>query len=105
VLHNARQREDGRWVWRYDRQNRLRSAAAASGDLGLGTYWDDVARLRVPLLLVRGALSGVVDDADVAELRRRKPDAEVVVVPGAGHSVQGDRPVELAHIIASFARA
>jgi pimeloyl-ACP methyl ester carboxylesterase len=29
-------------------------------------------------------------------LQRRKPDAEVLVVDGAGHSVQGDRPVELA---------
>jgi len=54
---------------------------------------------------VRGALSGVVDDADVAELHRRKPDAEVVVVPDAGHSVQGDRPVELARIIERFAFA
>jgi pimeloyl-ACP methyl ester carboxylesterase len=103
VLHNARPRADGRWVWRYDRLNRLRSAAASDGDLGFGVFWDDVASLRVPLLLVRGALSGVVDDADVAELRRRKPDAEVVVVAGAGHSVQGDQPLELARIIERFA--
>jgi pimeloyl-ACP methyl ester carboxylesterase len=105
VLHNARPREDGRWVWRYDRLSRLRSAAVSRDDLGLGVFWDDVERLRVPLLLVRGALSGVVDDADVAELRSRKPDAEVVVVAGAGHSVQGDRPVELARSIARFAEA
>lgn len=105
VLHNARPREDGRWVWRYDRLSRLRSAAASRADLGLGVFWDDVERLRVPLLLVRGALSGVVDDADVAELRSRKPDAEVVLVAGAGHSVQGDRPVELARIIDRFSRA
>ncbi len=103
VLHNARPRADGRWVWRYDRQNRLRSATASGADLGLGVFWDDVAKLCGPLLLVRGALSGVVDDGDVAELRRRKPDAEVVVVEGAGHSVQGDRPVELARIIERFA--
>jgi len=103
VLHNARQREDGRWIWRYDRLNRMRSVAASGGDLDFGVFWDDVERLRVPLLLVRGALSGVVDDADVAELQRRKPDAEVVVVAGAGHSVQGDKPVELARIIARFA--
>ena len=102
VLHNAKPREDGRWVWRYDRLNRLRSAAASGGDLGLGVFWDDVEKLRVPLLLVRGALSGVVDDADVAELRRRKLDAEVVVVEGAGHSVQGDKPVELARIVERF---
>jgi len=102
VLHNARPREDGRWVWRYDRLNRLRSAAQRAGDLGLGVFWDDVEKLAAPLLLVRGALSGVVDDADVAELRRRKPDAEVVVVEGAGHSVQGDKPVELARLIERF---
>jgi len=102
---SRRPQPDGRWVWRYDRLNRLRSAAAASGDLGLGVFWDDVEKLRVPLLLVRGALSGVVDDADVAELKRRKPDAEVVVVAGAGHSVQGDQPLELARIIERFAAA
>lgn len=105
VLHNARQREDGRWIWRYDRLSRVRSAIASGEDLGFDVFWHDVARLRVPLLLVRGALSGVVDDADVAELWRRKPDAELVVVPDAGHSVQGDQPVELARIVARFAFA
>ena len=44
----------------------------------------------------------MVDDADVAELLRRQPAAEVVVVDGAGHSVQGDRPLELAALIADF---
>ena len=102
VLHNARRREDGRWVWRYDRERRI-GTPGRDGDLGFGVFWHDVERLRVPFLLVRGALSGVVDDADVAELRRRKPDAEVVVVAGAGHSVQGDQPVELARIIERFA--
>jgi pimeloyl-ACP methyl ester carboxylesterase len=41
----------------------------------------------------------VVDDADVAELLRRKPDAVVHVVDGAGHSVQGDRPLELTELL------
>jgi pimeloyl-ACP methyl ester carboxylesterase len=104
VLHNARPGADGRWVWRYDRERRI-GARGPDGDLGLGVFWDDVAKLRGPLLLVRGALSGVVDDGDVAELRRRKPDAEVVIVEGAGHSVQGDRPVELARLIERFAFA
>jgi pimeloyl-ACP methyl ester carboxylesterase len=97
ILHNARERADGRWEWRYDR---LRPTADARLDLtGL---WDDVSALRIPLLLVRGSRSPVVDDADVAELRRRRPDARVVVVEGAGHSVQGDRPLDLARIIGEF---
>ena len=102
VLHNARPREDGRWVWRYDRQSPLRNDMAKRGDFDIGVHWEDTARLRMPLLLVRGARSTVVDDADVAELRRRRPDAEVVVVPDAGHSVQGDQPLALARIIERF---
>lgn len=44
----------------------------------------------------------VVDDDDEAELLRRAPHAQVVHVPNAGHSVQGDTPVELAEMIARF---
>jgi pimeloyl-ACP methyl ester carboxylesterase len=68
----------------------------------VSNLWDDLESVRAPLLLVRGGTSGVVGDEDVAELRRRRPEAEVVMVEGAGHSVQGDRPVELAGIIADF---
>ncbi len=67
------------------------------------TLWDDVGRITVPTLLVRGAATGtVVDDADEAELLRRLPDARVEVVEGAGHSIQGDKPVELAAILTEF---
>ncbi len=53
------------------------------------------------MTLVRGTREqSVVGDDDVAELGRRRPDAEVIEVD-AGHSVQGDQPVELAEIIRS----
>jgi pimeloyl-ACP methyl ester carboxylesterase len=68
---------------------------------GLDALWDAVARVQVPFLLVRGSTSPVVDDDDVAELRRRNPAAEVEVVEGAGHSIQGDQPIELARILES----
>ena len=57
----------------------------------------------MPILLLRGSLSPVVDDNDVAEVKRRQPSAEVVVVEGAGHSIQGDKPLELAALIERFA--
>jgi pimeloyl-ACP methyl ester carboxylesterase len=44
----------------------------------------------------------VVGDEDVAELLRRQPTAQVVGVEGAGHSIQGDRPRELAAILSNF---
>jgi hypothetical protein len=54
-------------------------------------------------MLVRGMREqSVVDDADEAELLRRCPAARVEHVAEAGHSVQGDTPVELAELIDSF---
>jgi pimeloyl-ACP methyl ester carboxylesterase len=44
----------------------------------------------------------VVDDSDEAELLRRQPAAKIVHVEEAGHSVQGDTPIELAAIIQDF---
>ena len=55
--------------------------------------------------LARGALSPVVDENDVAEVLRRQPSAEVVLFEGAGHSIQGDKPLELAALIERFAFA
>jgi pimeloyl-ACP methyl ester carboxylesterase len=65
--------------------------------------WEMISRWQKPLLMVRGGISPVVDDDDVAELVSRCPHAEVIVVDGAGHSVQGDRPVELANVLRRFA--
>jgi len=99
VLHNARQRDDGTWVWRYDRptESRLGDLEGRFADL-----WDAVAALDHDLMLVQGGLSGVVDDDDIAELQLRRPDVEVVVVEEAGHSIQGDQPVALAAILQGF---
>lgn len=96
ILHNARQLDDLSWVWRYDRRSHPRRERSESVAAGM---WEMIERLPCPLTLVRGGTSPVVDDADVAELRRRKPDAIVHVVDGAGHSVQGDRPRELASLV------
>jgi len=97
VLHNALELEDGRWAWRH---HLGRSGGLGGvGAMDVAALWDDLSAVSVPLLLVRGGASPVVDDADVAELLRRQPRARVVVVAGAGHSVQGDEPLELAALI------
>jgi pimeloyl-ACP methyl ester carboxylesterase len=101
ILHNAVEDADGRWRWRYDLPRRG-SGVGDGGSImpGLDDLWGAVERVRVPFMLVRGSLSPVVDDADVAELQKRNPAAEVEVVAAAGHSIQGDKPLELAQILA-----
>src|SRR4029077_18278472 len=103
VLHNAAEQPDGSWSWRYDRfrpENVNEGGDARPVDFA--NLWDDVSAITAPMLLVRGGLSGVVGDEDVAELQRRQPSAKVVVVEGAGHSVQGDKPLELARLLEDF---
>jgi len=100
VLHNAVQRPDGTWTWRHQLGRPSGAGGLHVGSVDFGGLWDELAAIGVPVLLVRGALSPVVDDADVAEFGRRRPDDRVMVVEGAGHSIQGDRPLELARILA-----
>ncbi len=112
ILHNARRLEDGSWQWRYDRSSHARSAPASddspvspqgvSDAPALSPMWDDFGSVRCQMTLVRGSLSPVVDDDDVAEAVRRQPGLVVHLVDGAGHSVQGDRPVELAELLRAW---
>ncbi len=103
ILHNAVEADDGRWRWRYDLPRRG-SGEGADGQVlpGLDNLWDAVERVTVPFVVVRGSTSPVVDDADIAEVLRRNPAARIVVVDGAGHSVQGDKPRELAEILSGL---
>jgi pimeloyl-ACP methyl ester carboxylesterase len=99
ILHNAVQRADGSWVWRYARFRVDEPGQRPD----FGDLWGAVSGLSVPVLLVRGSAPGsVVDDADEAELLRRQPDAQVERVAGAGHSIQGDQPIVLARLIDEF---
>ena len=45
-----------------------------------------------PLLLVRGGISAILNAETLAEMQRRAPDADVVVVPDAGHAPTLDEP-------------
>jgi pimeloyl-ACP methyl ester carboxylesterase len=104
ILHNAEQQPDGRWVWRWARHRDTATPASPAAD---GTryveLWAPLSDITVPLLLVRGMRpDSVLDDDDERELRRLVPSAQVVQVAEAGHSVQGDAPLELAAIIETF---
>jgi pimeloyl-ACP methyl ester carboxylesterase len=101
ILHNAVQQPDGSWVWRHQRSSRPRfEDGGASVDFA--AMWDDLASIEAPVQLLVGDRSPVVDDADTARFAECQPEAEIITVADAGHSIQGDQPVELARLIEAF---
>jgi pimeloyl-ACP methyl ester carboxylesterase len=107
ILHNAEQQDDGTWIWRWARHRPPapsgRSGPAAGSDSLYAGLWEAVSSITVPVMLARGMRpDSVLGDEDEEELRRRLPSARIVHVEGAGHSLQGDTPLELAALIEDF---
>ena len=102
VLHNALQLDDGTWVWRHA-AGAGSSATTPRPFPGFAVLWDVVSTVDVPLMLARGMREqSVVDDEDEAEVVRRCPHAQIEHFVEAGHSIQGDMPVEFAATLAAF---
>lgn len=97
ILHNAKELPDGRWTWRYDRMRDWKVSGADAPSFE--DLWDKVDLVRVPITLWQGGAWSVIGDEDVAEWMRRRPDTTHIVVDGAGHSIQGDKPLEMAELI------
>src|ERR1700678_2307186 len=107
ILHNAEQQPDGTWVWRWARHRRPEAAsapqAAAAREVVYPQLWGALSAGTVPVLLARGMRpDSVLGDEDEEELRKRLPSAQIVHVQDAGHSLQGDTPLELAAILERF---
>jgi pimeloyl-ACP methyl ester carboxylesterase len=108
ILHNAVQLEDGTWTWRHSRwrADNPVTAEAVPNAPGARMYEDLVdtlGRIEVPLLLARGMRpDSVLRDDDEQRLLEQLPSAKVVHYKNAGHSIQGDMPLELAATISAF---
>jgi esterase len=101
LQHNLMRLPDGKWTWKYDRRH--------YGMLGepamrarRAEIWSGIGNIRCPTLVVRGGQSEVFSPEAAAEFARALPDGRLTEVPGAGHTVQGDNPRDLAAEIATF---
>jgi pimeloyl-ACP methyl ester carboxylesterase len=107
ILHNALQQDDGTWVWRHRREDAppLPEIDGERLTLDPSSLWDTISDTKVPLMLVRGMRpQSVVSDDDENELLRRAPHAVIERITDAGHSVQGDTPLELAQLLNVFVK-
>lgn len=88
LMRNLRER-DGRLHWHWDPEF---LEVITADTLGNPHRLEQAARrISAPTLLVRGAESEVVTDADATGLAELIPQVEIVEVPHAGHMVAGDQ--------------
>ena len=90
LKYSIRQREDGKWTWKYDtviRRRGFRAPAWTSEQL-----WAGWRRIDCPALVVRGARSDIFADETMMRMAAEHHDCTTVTVDNAGHLVQGDNP-------------
>ena len=107
VLHNAHEIEDGKWSWRYDigRAWKNEDNENASKTIDFSELWNKVAGIKSPVHLWLGGAWSVVGDEDVEKMKSFQQEMVVKKVKGAGHSIQGDKPLELKELIRDLLRS
>ena len=94
LAKNLRLGDDTRWRWHWDPaflDTRTGGASEHARDTHHGELEAIARRLTLPVLLVRGKLSDLVTETEVAEFRQMVPHAEYVDVAGAAHMIAGDK--------------
>lgn len=92
LKYSIRQREDGKWTWKYDKL--LRTPGRQSPQWTPEQLWDAVAKIACPTLVIRGGDSDIFADATMQKMREVIPNCSTVTVPRAGHLVAGDNPAD-----------
>lgn len=91
---NLRRGDDGRWRWHWDPaflDTRTGGTSEHARDRHHGELEDIARRLTIPTLLIRGRLSDLVTEAEVAEFLEMVPGAQYVDVADAAHMIAGDK--------------
>jgi pimeloyl-ACP methyl ester carboxylesterase len=99
LLNNLKQMEDGRWTWKHDRRRGIRRDSG--GEMNEAA-WADLAQVKAPTLVVRGAESNMLSAPTAAKMHRVLSDSRLAEVPKAGHLVQGDNPVAFERVVRDF---
>ena len=100
VSHGLTRLPDGGLVWKYD--TAIREAMRLGTRREAMNLWEPLARIACPTLLVRGAESDIVSPEIAKRMLATLPDARLVEIAGAGHTVPGDQPEAFAAAVRSF---
>jgi pimeloyl-ACP methyl ester carboxylesterase len=96
VSHNLLPLPNGMLTYKWDKS--LRDGTAVRDDHTAEQRWAAWMALSMPVLLVRGGASDILDEATTARMLEN-PNVTLAVVPDSGHSITLDRPAELAGVL------
>jgi pimeloyl-ACP methyl ester carboxylesterase len=100
VQHGVRPLPGGGFTWKYDRGLRdLVRSGRWSDPIDLWRAWH---ALTCPTLLVRGAASDILTADMAKKMVDAQPNARLVEVDDAGHTVPGDQPAAFVKLLREF---
>ncbi|MBI2867118.1 MAG: alpha/beta hydrolase [Chloroflexi bacterium] len=87
LRHTVKQLPSGTWTWKHD----IRHLAAAGREPFEVTF-KKLGDITLPTLIVRGGESNILSPEAAVRMEKSLPNARLVTVEGASHSVMGDNP-------------
>jgi non-heme chloroperoxidase len=103
LKRNLRLGADGRWYWHWDPAFHAGSKHRAEQGM-FARMAAAVRNIRIPVLIISGSRSEVVNHSGVMELKQLIPQAQWVQVPGATHMVVGDQNDAFNSAVSGFVR-
>lgn len=98
-LHaNLETKPDGQVDWRFYAPGMVETIVAGRATDAMAEF----AKLNIPTLIVRGGRSLEFPKSEMAEMQRILPEAKYEEIPGAGHFVHAEKPVEFSLILKNF---
>ena len=92
--YGTKKRADGRVIWKRD-------PAIANGFVPT-ELWRFVRQIKPPIIYILGGRSTVVPAATQEELKKALPQAEIAIIPGAGHYPSEESPAEFLTVVDKF---
>jgi pimeloyl-ACP methyl ester carboxylesterase len=107
---NLRQTERGTWTWKYDPKIRRPPGGPNSAEADMQRAWEErkrflreaASRVACPVLVVRGGESDMFLEVDAERTAAQFAHGRRATIAGATHTVQSDRPYELAAVLTAF---
>lgn len=100
VEHNLKELPDGTLTWKYDRA--LRDGTASRIDTPSDEQWALWRAITVPTLIVRGADSDVLSPEIAQRMLDEQPNAELVTIDDAGHTLTIDQPEVFVAVVGAW---